>query len=105
MRRAIAAVFFLSLFCTVSYADQPITVSGCVIKGVEPGCFVLLTTPGHKRYNISAAQPTPTPDTYGTVRGILRTHWMSHCQQGEVIDPAAWTMRGKLCPLARRRSR
>jgi len=104
MRRVLAAAFLLSLLTTASYAqDKRITVSGCVIRGVEPGCLVLLTTPGTKRYNISAAQPMPAPGSYGTVTGTLRPHWITFCQQGEVIEPATWKYRGPLCPLAKGR--
>ncbi len=101
MRRIAAAAILLSLFTATSFADQPITVTGCVQQGVEPFCLVLRTITG-KAYNISAAQPRPAPGSYGTIKGILKSQGVSFCQQGQVIDPAAWTMRGTSCPKARR---
>ena len=93
----VAALFSLALATPSLAQDKPIKVSGCVMKGVEFSCIVLRTVAG-KTYNISQAQPTPTLDTYGTVKGTLR-NWITFCQQGPVISPATWTQRGKLCPL------
>lgn len=102
MRRVLAAGILLSTFAAPAFADQPITVSGCAEKGVEFSCIVLRTVAG-KSYNISAAQPTPVPGSYGTVKGTLRTGGVSFCQQGPIIEPAAWHMRGKLCPLKKKK--
>ena len=104
MRRVFAAGILLSMFAAPAFADQPITVSGCAVKGVEFGCIVLRTVAG-KSYNISAAQPRPIPGTYGTVKGTLRTGGVSFCQQGPIIEPAAWHMRGKICPLKKKRAK
>ena len=93
----VAALFSLALASPSLAQDKPITASGCVMKGVEFGCIVLRTVAG-KTYNISAAQPTPTPGSFGTVKGTLR-NWITFCQQGPVINPATWTERGKICPL------
>jgi hypothetical protein len=101
MRRFLAAGILLSLLTAPAFAQKPITVTGCVAKGVEFGCLVLRTITG-KSYNISAAQPAPMVGTYGTVTGILQPGRITFCQQGEVIDPAAWKMRGKFCPKAKR---
>ena len=93
----VAALFSLALATPSLAQDKPIKVSGCAMKGAVLGCMVLRTVSG-KTYNISAAQPMPTPDTYGTVEGTLR-NWITFCQQGAVINPATWTERGKICPL------
>jgi hypothetical protein len=99
MRRVLAASTLLSILAAPAFADQRITVSGCAERGVEFGCIVLRTVTG-RTYNISAAQPMPEPGTYGTVKGMI---WqgVSFCQQGPIIKPAAWHMRGKICPLKR----
>jgi hypothetical protein len=96
MRRVLAASIVFSLFAVPAFA-QRITVSGCAERGVEPSCIVLRTVAG-KTYNISAARPKPVPGTYGTVRGRL-SQGVSFCQQGPIIKPAAWHVRGKICPL------
>jgi hypothetical protein len=90
-------LFSLALATPALAQGKHIRVAGCAIKGVEFGCIVLRTVAG-KSYNISAAQPRPTLDTYGVVDGTLSTG-VSFCQQGPIIDPATWTEKGKLCPL------
>jgi hypothetical protein len=84
-------------FTTTALADEPIKVTGCVAAGVEAGCLVLRTITS-KTYNISAAKPTPTPGSYGEVAGTLKSGAITTCMQGEVIDPAVWTLKGKSCP-------
>ncbi len=91
----------LSLFfATACLADQPITVSGCVVQGVEAGCIILKTAAG-PAYVISTAKPTPALGRYGQIKGTLKSDVMSFCMQGAVIDPAEWTQTGKTCPLAK----
>jgi hypothetical protein len=104
MRRVLAAAFLLSLLTTASYAqDKQITVSGCVIRGVEPGCIRLIQPGLRKSYDISNAQPTPTRmNTYGRVTGTLRDHWFSPCRLTDAITPAQYTYIGPLCPMAKR---
>ncbi len=101
MQKLLAASLFLSAFAGTAVADQPITVTGCVAKGVEAGCLILRTVPG-KIYNITAAKPAPVPGSYGTVKGTLKSDGVSNCQQGKIIDPAKWTMKGKVCPKGKR---
>jgi hypothetical protein len=82
---------------TLSTAAEEITVTGCAAAGVEGNCIVLKAD--GKTYDISAAQPTPFPGTYGTVNGTL-TDKVSTCQQGQVIDPATWKVDlGQQCPV------
>jgi hypothetical protein len=100
MRRVLAAGILLSLLTAPAFAEKRVTVTGCVAQGVEFGCLALRTITG-KTYNISAAQPRPTPGTYGTVTGTLQPGGASFCS-GEIIDPATWKMRGKFCPKAKR---
>lgn len=99
----IAGLFSLTLMPAAVLADEPIKVTGCVAKGVEAGCLLLRTLTG-KAYNITAAKPTPTPGTYGEVDGVLKSGVLTTCMQGAVIDPANWTLKGKLCPKARSKS-
>jgi hypothetical protein len=99
MRRVLAAGILLAMFAAPAFAAQRITVNGCAERGVEFSCIVLRTVAG-KTYNISAAQPMPEPGTYGTVKGMI-WHGVSFCQQGPIIKPAAWHMRGRICPLKR----
>ena len=76
---------------------EDISASGCAAAGVEANCLVLKS--GDKTYNITAAQPTPVPGTYGTVKGTLSDK-MSSCQQGQILDPAIWEVEaGKACPV------
>lgn len=78
-------------------AAEEITVSGCAAVGTEAQCIILET--GGKTYNITAAQPIPMPGTYGTVTGTLSDK-VSACQQGQVIEPATWTVDpGTPCPV------
>jgi hypothetical protein len=75
-----------------------VTLSGCAAVGVEANCIVLKTA-DEKSYDITAAQPKPVPGTYGTVKGTI-TGKVSLCQQGPVIDPAAWEVEpGRACPV------
>ncbi|GEM_PF-1794260 len=101
MRRMLVAGLFLSVFTANAFAQKSITVTGCVQQGVEAKCLILRTFAG-KTYNVTAAKPTPTPGTYGTVKGTLKSDGVDTCQQGPIIDPASWSMRGKFCPKARR---
>lgn len=92
-------ILSVSLFAvmTLNAAAEDITVSGCAAAGVEANCLVLEAD--GKTYNITAAQPTPVPGTYGTIKGTL-TDKMSTCQQGVVVDPATWEVEpGKQCPV------
>ena len=76
---------------------EEISATGCVATGVEASCLVLKS--GDKIYNVTAAQPTPVPGTYGTVKGTLADK-MSICQQGQILDPAIWEVEpGKACPV------
>ena len=95
MRLVFATGILLSLCAVPAFADQPIKVSGCVVKGVEFGCLALRH--GNKTYNISAAEPKPSPGTFGTVTGTLRDHWVSFCQQGPIISPASFRAGPVLC--------
>lgn len=96
MRVVFAAGILLSILTAPAFAqDKPIKVSGCVVKGVEFGCLALRS--GNKTYNISAAEPRPSPGTFGTVTGTLRPHWVSFCQQGPIISPAAFRAGPVLC--------
>ena len=96
MRIVFAAGILLSLCAVPAFAqDKPIKVSGCVVKGVEFGCLALRA--GNKTYNISAAEPKPSPGTFGTVTGTLRPHWVSFCQNGPIISPASFRPGPVLC--------
>ena len=87
----------LLLLTTMNAVGEDITVSGCASVGVEANCLVLKD--GEKTYDISAAQPTPIPGTYGTLRGTLSDK-VSTCQQGQVVDPATWEVEtGRQCPV------
>ena len=85
MRVVLAAGILLSLCAAPAFADQPIKVSGCVVKGVEFGCLALRS--GNKTYNISAAEPRPSPGTFGTVTGTLRPHWVDAVEKGLRTSP------------------
>jgi hypothetical protein len=97
MLKLLMVSLILGASMSTSFADQPIRVTGCVVKGVEAGCLILRTITG-KWYNISAARPRPVPDTYGEVQGVLKSGVVSYCLQGEVINPAEWTRKGRFCP-------
>jgi hypothetical protein len=97
MRALSGAGLVLLAFAPACFADQQITVTGCVATGVEAGCLVLRTPTG-KAYNISSAKPRPVPGSYGTVEGTLKNGVITFCQQGEVINPAKWVMASQSCP-------
>jgi hypothetical protein len=94
MKRLLIAVAFSAAFATASFADEPIKVRGCVMRGVEAGCLVLRTS--KQTYDISAAQPRPSPGMYGQVEGMV-WNGVSHCMQGQIINPAKWTPSPRLC--------
>ena len=97
MKRSFILWASLPLAMSLAAAAEEITVSGCAALGAEAQCIILET--GGKTYNITAAQPTPMPGTYGTVTGTLSDK-VSACQQGQVIEPASWTVDpGTLCPI------
>jgi len=96
MKRCLILPLGLIAMAMPALAEE-ITVTGCAAAGVEATCIVLKT--GDKTYDITSAQPAPAPGTYGTVKGTL-TDKLSICQQGPVIDPAAWEVdAGKQCPV------
>lgn len=98
MRRALAAGILLSIFIVPAFADQPITVSGCIVKA-SIFCTQLRTAAG-TTYDISFARFGPFPGAYGTVTGTLRSNWFGSCQRSNVINPAWWTLkRNARCPL------
>ena len=98
MTRSLMLSASLVLLMTAQAAAEDITVSGCASAGVEANCLVLEAQ--GKTYNITAAQPTPVPGTYGTLKGTLSDK-MSACQQGVIVDPATWEVEpGKACPVA-----
>ena len=99
--RTLTATMLCLVPLSLAHADEKVTVSGCVIKGVEAGCIVLRTFPG-KIYNISAAQPKPKIGAYGEIEGTIKTGVVSTCMQGDVINPASWTQKGKFCPRHKR---
>jgi hypothetical protein len=81
----------------LSAGAEDVTVTGCAAAGAEASCIILKAA--GKTYDISAAQPTPFPGTYGTLKGTL-TDKVSACQQGMVVDPATWVVEtGKACPV------
>jgi hypothetical protein len=88
------------LSANMCLADEPITVSGCAVRGIESGCIYLKTATG-AGYNISAAKPTPRPGSYGKIKGTLKSNGVSTCMQGQVISPAAWTETAQNCPSAK----
>jgi hypothetical protein len=97
MQKLLVAGLFSMAFLTPAFAEQPITATGCVEKGVEAGCLVLRTKT-FQTYSISAAKPKPTPGTYGEVTGMIKFGAITTCMQGEVIDPAKWIEKGESCP-------
>jgi hypothetical protein len=98
MQRSLILSAGLVATLTCSAAAEDVTISGCASAGVEANC-IILKTDDEKTYDITAAQPAPVPGTYGTVKGTL-TDKLSTCQQGPVIDPAAWEVEaGKECPI------
>ena len=100
MKTIAALTVLMSLAAGDASAQQSVTVTGCVAKGVEASCLVLRTVTG-KLYDISAAMPKPEVSTYGTVTGVLAQQ-ISFCQQGEIINPATWSLKGKNCPRSLR---
>ncbi|MGE0007425.1 MAG: hypothetical protein AB7S92_17785 [Parvibaculaceae bacterium] len=96
MKRSLILPVVMAAMAAPALAEE-ITVSGCAAAGVEANCIILRT--GDRSYDITAAQPAPVPGTYGTVKGTL-TDKLSTCQQGPVIDPAAWEVEaGRQCPV------
>jgi hypothetical protein len=98
MQKLLVAGLFSLACLTPALAEEPAKVkaTGCVEKGVEPGCLILRTIT-FQTYDISAARPKPMPGTYGEVNGRIKSGF-SHCMQGPIVDPARWTKKGKICP-------
>jgi hypothetical protein len=101
MKRLLIAVAFSAAFVTTSFADEPIKVRGCVVKGVEAGCLMLRTST-RKMYDITAAEPKPAPGMYGQIDGTLWSG-IGTCMQAPKIDPAKWTPSPRLCLHAKRK--
>jgi hypothetical protein len=99
MKKLLLVAAFAVGFAATSFADEPIKVKGCALKGVEAGCIVLRAVNG-KTYNITAAVPAPTLGTFGEIEGNLWSG-MDFCQQGAIIRPAKWTEKSKVCPKAK----
>jgi hypothetical protein len=98
MKRSLILSIGMLALLTCNATAEEVSLSGCAAAGVEPNC-IILKTDDEKSYDITAAQPAPVPGTYGTVKGTL-TDKLSICQQGPVIDPAAWEVEpGKECPV------
>lgn len=96
LRAAVFFMSFLTLLVTAAVAEE-ITVSGCAATGTEANCLILKAD--GKIYDMTSAQPTPVPGTYGTLKGTL-TDEPSTCQEGRIVDPAVWEIEpGKQCPI------
>ncbi|WP_119392919.1 hypothetical protein [Taklimakanibacter lacteus] len=96
LRILIPSASLLALMAFAASAEE-IEVLGCAAAGVEPNCIILEAA--GKTYNITAAQPTPVPGTYGRLKGTIADK-MSTCQQGVIVDPATWEVEpGKQCPV------
>jgi hypothetical protein len=97
MMRSLVLSASLVTLMTANAFGEDIEVLGCAAAGVEANCIILEAD--GKTYNITAAQPTPVPGTYGKLKGTLSDK-MSTCQQGVIVDPATWEVEtGKECPV------
>ena len=77
--------------------DELLTVEGCLIKGVEPGCTILKTKSDTPRlYSLHGASVPPLGKGLGVqIRGRLRG--VSHCMQGEPLEVESWDWTRERC--------
>ncbi len=82
-------------------AEKPpakvIEATGCVEKGVEAGCLMLVTADGTK-YNIFA-DPRPALGTWISIRGT-RHDGPTICMEGTPVRVQSWKKRADRCPKA-----
>ncbi len=90
---------------SVTHAQEPpqkvIAATGCVQKGVEAGCLLLVTADG-KKYNIFA-KPQPAIGTWIRIRGT-RHEGPTICMEGIPVRVHTWKKLAARCPRRTRGS-
>ena len=76
-------------------AAKVIEATGCVERGVEAGCLMLVTADGTK-YNI-LAQERPAVGTWIRIRGI-RHDGPTICMEGTPVRVQSWKKLADSCP-------
>jgi hypothetical protein len=79
-----------------AYASNIVTFQGCPRSGVEAGCIVLQGSDG-QTYNISAANPRPNTNDLIVSGTGNRSHAISYCGQGVVLENIQWYYTGMRC--------
>jgi hypothetical protein len=76
--------------------NNPITILGCVKKGVEPGCVILIAADG-KEYSLHGDSiPTIGRGLGVSVTGTLGG--VSTCLQGTPLRVTSWDWTRERCP-------
>jgi len=81
--------------------QKVIEATGCVQKGVEAGCLLLITAEG-KKYNIFA-KPQPAIGTWIRIRGS-RHEGPTICMEGIPVRVHTWKKLAARCPRRTRSS-
>lgn len=68
--------------------ERAVKVTGCVEKGVEGGCVMLLGEDG-KKYNL-IGEKRPPLGVYAEVQGTLRPGTPTICMEGEPLIVKEW---------------
>lgn len=96
-----APVDFASLDCARDRQGEQrtqrkrIEATGCVVKGVEAGCLMVVTRDGTK-YNIFA-EPKPAVGTWIRIRGT-RHDGPAICMEGIPVKVESWKQLASRCP-------
>ena len=79
--------------------DQPISVSGCVEKGVEDGCLILKDLKTHELYDLKFDKAKAAIGDAIKFDGVIHSGEVGHCQQGKIVHVGDWEKIRYHCPV------
>ena len=75
---------------------EQVSVSGCPMPGVEARCLIIRGTDG-QLYDISAANPRPTPGYLGIQLTGTKSNRVGICMQGIILENITWGYTRQRC--------
>jgi hypothetical protein len=79
-------------------ADVPFEATGCVKKGVEAGCLILVSWKDNKTYSMHFKTPKkPALETVITIKALKAG--ADICMQGQPVNVSQWTQLKMKCPI------
>jgi len=78
-------------------AGEVVSGSGCVERGVEATCVILMGTKSHKVFNLYFKDKPPMVDTAISFSGTTTSN-PNFCMQGSPVSVTTWTQLKMKCP-------